>query len=123
MKYYLHKYAANIRAVRSNRTRLRFGVFAANSFLHMEISLICVIRSKNLKTKFCYALGDQQASASWNAWDAVDTNFFTSQQEIAQTHPFRTNSISYTADSGNRGGIKHKHQDYRSVMANLKKLR
>ncbi|KAH1017377.1 hypothetical protein HUJ05_008024 [Dendroctonus ponderosae] len=84
------------------------------NFLQIKISLFCVI-FKIFKTTFCCALGDQQASASWNAWDAVDTNFFTSQQEIAQTHPFRTNSISYTAGSGNRGGgIKHKHQDYRT---------
>ncbi|XP_050304309.1 uncharacterized protein LOC126741886 isoform X2 [Anthonomus grandis grandis] len=65
---------------------------------------------------------DQQASASWDSWDAVDPDFFTSQQSVIQTHPTRGGGpISYSP-SGGGGPIKHKHEDYRlSPTAELRK--
>ncbi|XP_066261010.1 uncharacterized protein stw isoform X1 [Euwallacea similis] len=55
---------------------------------------------------------DQQASASWNSWD-VDSNFFSAQQDILQTHPTRGGgSVGYRSSLS--GGLKHKHEDFRT---------
>lgn len=68
-------------------------------------SIICVF----------YILGsDQQASASWNSWDSVEPDYFTSQQQVLQTHPTRGGPISYSAGGG--GPVKHKHEDFRLVL-------